>query len=90
MASAEDPMRTDRGTIMQSPEHSEAVALSDTVELAKVTTAFILATDGTVKMTFKDGSVDTIPLLGSVQYSMQVRMFWLTGTTLGTIVHAQW
>jgi hypothetical protein len=90
MASATDPDRRDRDSILQSPVHSGPVTLSDTIELSRVTTAFILEADSTVKMTFRDGSVDTIPLLGKVQYSMQIRLFWLTGTTPGTVVHAQW
>lgn len=50
--------------------------------------ALMTEADGAVKLTFADGSVDTLPLLASIWYPIQIKRVWATGTAAGvTLVH---
>lgn len=79
-----------RTTVSDPPEHAEAVALSDSADIAMGTCrAFICDQDCDLKVTMKSGAELTIEgLLGGIQYSAQVKRFWSTGTTASTKVTA--
>ena len=65
------------------------VTPSDNDDLPKVPTRALLSdVDGSIKVTFVDGSVATLPVLGGVPINVQVSRVWSTGTTSGLTILA--
>lgn len=75
-------------TGLTSPgKRTVAVTPSDGVDLAKQPRGIVGETDGLVKMTYDDGSTDTVPLAGKIIHPLRPVRIWATGTTM-TNIHA--
>lgn len=69
-------------------DHSVTVTGSDTVDLAQWPTQGILVdTSGTLKVSYPNGTTDTMTLTAGIWHSMAVRRIWSTGTS-ATGLHA--
>ena len=64
----------------------EDVTPSDTADLAYVTRALNVASNGTVRVTTKDGDTATVTVAAGIPFPVRVRRVWSTGTTATGIV----
>jgi hypothetical protein len=67
---------------MEAALNSYAVTPSDSVDLPSAPTeAITCQVAGTVKVTYQDGTIDTIGLAAGIWQTMRVKRVWATGTT---------
>lgn len=60
---------------------SFAITPHDTNELAYITKYLLVDVAGVVKITFEDGTTDTIQLAAGVWHKIAAKIVWSTGTT---------
>ena len=60
--------------------HSVAVTPNDSTDLATPARALIVGAAGNVKVTYENGTVDTVYLAAGIWHGMYVRRVWSTGT----------
>jgi hypothetical protein len=66
---------------------SVAITPNDSTDLLKITRGVVADSGDVVKMTFVDGTTDTISLLSGLAYPFQVKRIWSAGTD-ATGIHA--
>ena len=67
---------------------SEIITPSDTVDLINKGRGLLVDTAGTVKVTYEDGSIDTVTLTAGFWHPMRPTRVWTTGTAVG--IHIGW
>lgn len=67
--------------------YSIAVAPDDSADLSMPARALLVGVAGDVKLTYANGSIDTLFLEAGMWHAMFVRRIWSTGTT-ATGIHA--
>jgi len=77
---------TDPG-LVSPPSGAVAVTPSDSVDLAKPIRGFMVTVAGTLKATFADGTVTTLPgLVPGAMYGALITRVWSIGTSATGIV----
>ena len=71
----------------RDPAHSAAgITSEDAIDQDQVTTAFIVTTPGTVRVTMADGGLVNLTLVAGQTVAVRARRVWQTGTTATGIV----
>jgi len=72
---------------------SETITPSDTVKLTSPGRGLLISVAGVVKVGYADGTTDSLPLLASYWYPMEVTQVFVTGTDAGVVagtIHIAW
>lgn len=81
---AEDNLKSLHATMTSSAEGGFLITPNDSNDLEQVTKAILVGTAGILKVTYKNGSIDTIPVVAGYN-PLRLSRVHLTSQTAGNI-----